>query len=827
MPVLDMKGLQIVASLNGQHIKPSKTGFRPSKTQSNTPHAVSQRARPWTPLTKFGKDHGTKEDVVSGNISRKMSRFPPSTAPDSEAHPPHARPQDEPLWQGAGLSTGFPLPTGYAEGSATPPAPSRSRGEYDFFATGQRLRALKEHRAAAAAAATDRSSQRGPSPSTIHPPLRPYYRASPLLAEFQRQRDRSTTARVLIVDEGGEFRAILATALLRAMLSKLRTPLDIAVDWASLGPLTGDGIGDRRVMRIAAEMGLPLPAGNAARGRSFRDVDDAVRYDMIVVLDRFDYQEVMREVAALDAANRGGHYAGRVRLLGPFGHALQRREAPRSGVVEDIADPLYGMHAGIEAEEHALRTAAKDIAFACRGLVTYLVMLRGRCRGGMPLRDALVMSLRCPLLLGEIPARPGAPMVHPKDDAFTVRAVGGRRQVVRLPSRPRGYWRDPQNVLNELQEWMKDRTSDRLPSQQELRRAGASSLASAVDAHGGLAVFADLMGVELAARRPNGHWASFESLAREILPYLNRSAHNDSQEEYNNNRGGGSNGTGSASTATTTSPMPTAYLPTQRQLLAAGRGDLLRAIRQHGGSSVVAERLGVSVRRGSGWTVNEVWQELAEFAGGDEAESGLCLVGLPTRQELTQEGRKDLVAVVDRLGGFPFFRQHLQEVCSREGPASVETNAGGANAVDGNAEVSVKGRKRGQEDKPRVAVKAKRGLPTLERVAADIERWMASRAEEELRFPVSRVPSRKELQAAGREDLWIAAQRCGGMRRIAEHLGLGWVETRGRRRQGAAQAVLVGTPLGAETAAGKAGQGNVDVREELHILEAYEEFTLV
>jgi hypothetical protein len=45
-------------------------------------------------------------------------------------------------------------------------------------------------------------------------------------------------------------------------------------------------------------------------------------------------------------------------------------------------------------------------------------------------------------------------------------------------------------------------------------------------------------------------------------------------------------------------------LPTQAELLDAGRSDIVRAIGMHGGSAAVAERLGVGVRQGC---VRPVW----------------------------------------------------------------------------------------------------------------------------------------------------------------------------------------------------------------------------
>ena len=54
----------------------------------------------------------------------------------------------------------------------------------------------------------------------------------------------------------------------------------------------------------------------------------------------------------------------------------------------------------------------------------------------------------------------------------------------------RGYWRDVRNVRQELDHWLQvhpQDTPDLLPSQSQLRRTGASSLAFAITKHGGYA----------------------------------------------------------------------------------------------------------------------------------------------------------------------------------------------------------------------------------------------------------------------------------------------------------------------------------------------------
>lgn len=79
------------------------------------------------------------------------------------------------------------------------------------------------------------------------------------------------------------------------MLSKLRSPLDIVVESASIGPAT-IGQHDPRVMAIAREMGLQL---EPRRSTQFDEVSDAVNCDMVVVMDSFDYQEILKEVGEI------------------------------------------------------------------------------------------------------------------------------------------------------------------------------------------------------------------------------------------------------------------------------------------------------------------------------------------------------------------------------------------------------------------------------------------------------------------------------------------------------------------------------------------------
>lgn len=65
------------------------------------------------------------------------------------------------------------------------------------------------------------------------------------------------------------------------------TPLSVVVESASLGPSFPQH--DPRVIRLAREAGLKLAPKNT---RSFKEVRDTVEYDLILVMDRFDFEEV-------------------------------------------------------------------------------------------------------------------------------------------------------------------------------------------------------------------------------------------------------------------------------------------------------------------------------------------------------------------------------------------------------------------------------------------------------------------------------------------------------------------------------------------------------
>lgn len=165
---------------------------------------------------------------------------------------------------------------------------------------------------------------------------------------------------------------------------------------------------------------------------------DTVEYDLIVVMDGYDRQEVVREVAVLERLRPGGGYLTRVQRLNSFaraGHLVLKDRCllvrgrgwvwwawgegtarllrgrwmdgwhgyldppacarppphPRATQVpEDVPDPLYGV-VSAAVEQAALRRAVHSIALGCRGLLAYLLKLRAKWVWGLGVGPALLM----------------------------------------------------------------------------------------------------------------------------------------------------------------------------------------------------------------------------------------------------------------------------------------------------------------------------------------------------------------------------------------------------------------------------------------------------
>eukprot|EP00741_Cyanophora_paradoxa_P021772 tig00000241_g21015.t1 len=185
--------------------------------------------------------------------------------------------------------------------------------------------------------------------------------------------------------------------------------------------------------------------------------------------------------------------------------------------------------------------------------------------------------------------------------------------------------------------------------------------------------------------KPRFYWSNFENLRREIVTFM--STHS------------------------------LEAVPTQVQLMRHGRGDIYYAIRKHGGFSSVARRLGLPTSVSEYWSDFEnVEKELRIFMAQQSLKK------LPTKPQLLEAGRKDLVLAIQKHGG-------TMEVSKRMGFTS---------------EV----RERGYWKK-------------MVHVAEEVKKFV-----QEHQLP--HMPHKHELEAAGRHDLVGAILRQGGLAAVAE-----------------------------------------------------------
>lgn len=537
----------------------------------------------------------------------------------------------------------------------------------------------------------------------------------------QRASERKNTLSILVMDEGGEIRARLAGAMLVYMFRNLRRDVRVHVEVVSLGPPTHDVASIAMLERMVRTwMKNDEEALDIARRfpRQFREVQDPVESDMILVMDRYDLQETMREVSVLDAVSPGNFYSSRVKMIAPFAAHISRRDIP-----VDIPDPLY------QEESRELLGLSKDLAFCCKGVVDMVYGIHEfviKDKAYLKARDALQQILRCPGLWMELPytrsRRPDASAYMVSQ--YSARNVNGRRIIAKRISKERGYWKDVENVANELRAWMQENSVTMLPTQAMLRQAGACSLASSIDYHGGIHFFASKLGLKSYKRRPNGFWSNIESVRGEIQEYVTTQVGDDGVEQL--------------------------IMPTAQDLLEAGRSDIVRAVRLHGGFHKVALSIGAVSHRSRQWEEAEILKMLSNL---NERGHEVCR---KTVREMNMDG---LESAIDRLGGFPYFIQLLDE---EHEMCVVHLSSSDAWSSSSSEEP--------------VCDQLQCPVPYIQKVATKVRVWMASKGLSR------RLPTRKELENANRVDIWRGIQRAGGLQKLSEYMHVEFVETRGRKK---------------------------------------------
>lgn len=190
---------------------------------------------------------------------------------------------------------------------------------------------------------------------------------------------------------------------------------------------------------------------------------------------------------------------------------------------------------------------------------------------------------------------------------------------------PPGYWSDPATLRGELMAFIAEHGEEGvMPSREAMERAGRADLSAAVAVYGGILAVAERLGLEWRARqhRP-GFWQQPGILEREVRAFVRQ----------HGRRG---------------------QMPTERELMAAGRSDLMNVVRLRGGIHVVAKRLGLATRRARTARPKGYWHAFANLrremlAYLDEQD----LQGrLPSARRLTADGRDDLTRAIAIHGGF-------------------------------------------------------------------------------------------------------------------------------------------------------------------------------
>ena len=166
------------------------------------------------------------------------------------------------------------------------------------------------------------------------------------------------------------------------------------------------------------------------------------------------------------------------------------------------------------------------------------------------------------------------------------------------------------------------------PTQAELRAAGEASVAKAANSAGGLAAAARRLGFR-PTNRARGWWRDFDAVAEELREVAGAAALLE-EGGGGGGRGGAARekarggGAGGRESGAEEGQRLVLSMPTQAQLVEAGKGALLHAIRRHGGAQEVARRAGLrclgrsGVRRGA---AEEAEEREAEEARRAEAAS--------------------------------------------------------------------------------------------------------------------------------------------------------------------------------------------------------------
>eukprot|EP00210_Caulerpa_lentillifera_P003686 g3519.t1 len=452
--------------------------------------------------------------------------------------------------------------------------------------------------------------------------LSPVFRMEPYTAEARRREGNMNIANILVLDEGNECRSILAAAIIKKLIVESGLQSDINISAGSIGPPCRNDK-NPELIQVASEMDVTIE-DEFIKGKVFSESVDAIENDLILVY---------KDISILDTINPSGYYSSRLKLIGEFSFVCFGFDSEIDFM--EIGDPWYG-NMDSQQDIEALRVVGRKLLVSCKGLLTYLNMLKKKCINGLSMQVALTQSLRCPVieqssLARSIRMKNWKPIWKSKDSSskefFTVEGVGDEMKVVKLSMTHRkrqGYWQDITNVDHEIRNWMwRHQITSRLPKHHELRQTRCSSLSRAIVEHGGLHVFSKRMGIPCfyeQERKPFRYWTDLNNVEKELNDWCEK---HGMKNEF----------------------------PTREQLRETGANCLSVAIRYHGG----IESLSILLKKKQKRHGRKYWENDTNFKNAllpflEKGPDGH--VYLPRQSELVRRNRSDLLGAIKRRGGY-------------------------------------------------------------------------------------------------------------------------------------------------------------------------------
>lgn len=324
-----------------------------------------------------------------------------------------------------------------------------------------------------------------------------------------------------------------------------------------------------------------------------------------------------------------------------------------------------------------------------------------------------------------------------------------------------------------------------MPTSRELRAAGRRDIDNAILKMGGYPKVAEKLGLERSSgKRVAGYWSDFSHLETELGAFLKANS----------------------------GDIPEGSMPTQKQLRALKRADIVEALKQHGGSAEVARKLGLVPQTTK--KSNHYWKdwskveaEICSFVEKRDLDPGYLdrnkkrlttsnheVKRMPSQKELRSAGRGDLAeAISDFHGGFREAAKRLGLASNKKDDFFYDSfynlarevysfvNAAGQESVIPSTALL---QSEGRTDLAAAIFKyggmgevAKRlGLQYRVRTKEAFKGWDIFRrnliAFVERHGTPGEIPSSRKLNNFGRADLYQAILHHGGTREVADRMGL-------------------------------------------------------